>query len=92
MQELPRPAETIEDARSAEMIRVWFANEQLHVSLRLGMWNDAEDCQIDERDAWGIPVGRSNKTYRQWNDAALRMGLRFNKRVDQSRFFEELRQ
>ena len=53
MQELPRPTETFEDERSAEMIRVWLANEQLHVSLRLGMWNDAEDCQIDERDAWG---------------------------------------
>jgi hypothetical protein len=35
------------------MIRAWIANGDLHVSMRLGIWQELEDPQIDERDAWG---------------------------------------
>jgi len=35
------------------MVRVWVAHSQLHVSMLLGMWQDAKDSQVDERDAWG---------------------------------------
>jgi predicted secreted Zn-dependent protease len=35
------------------MIRVWLAHNALHVSMLLGMWEDAADCEIDERKAWG---------------------------------------
>jgi len=35
------------------MIRVWLAHNQLHVSMLLGMWQDAQESQVDERDAWG---------------------------------------
>lgn len=35
------------------MIRVWLAHNRLHVSLLLGMWEDANDSAIDEREAWG---------------------------------------
>jgi predicted secreted Zn-dependent protease len=35
------------------MIRVWLAHEDLHVSLFLGMWQDAEESEVDEREAWG---------------------------------------
>jgi len=47
------PAEVKGDKRATEMIRVWLAHNQLCVTLRLGMWQDAEDSGIDERDAWG---------------------------------------
>jgi hypothetical protein len=51
--ELKIPPETSGDDRATEMIRVWLAHNDLHVSMLLGMWQDAEDCDIDERDAWG---------------------------------------
>ena len=35
------------------MIRVWLAHQDVHVALLLGMRNDAEDCDVDEREAWG---------------------------------------
>lgn len=35
------------------MIRVWLAHNDLHVTLLLGMWADAKDSEVDERDAWG---------------------------------------
>jgi hypothetical protein len=53
MRELTRPAGIDGDSRATEMIRVWLAHDNLHVSLRLGMWQDSEDCVLDERDTWG---------------------------------------
>jgi hypothetical protein len=47
------PPETEGDDRATEMIRVWLAHNDLHVSMLLGMWSDAEDSEVDERDAWG---------------------------------------
>lgn len=47
------PQEISGDENATEMIRVWIAHEQLHVSMLLGAWEDAEDSDIDERDAWG---------------------------------------
>ena len=51
--ELDTPPEAVGDENAAEMVRVWIAREGLHVSMRLGMWQDAEQSGIDERDAWG---------------------------------------
>ena len=53
MRELQPPTEIEGDDNATEMIRVWLAHDDLNVSLLLGMWEDAEDCEIDERDAWG---------------------------------------
>jgi hypothetical protein len=47
------PPETKGDSKATEMIRVWLAHGDVHVSLLLGMWEDAEDCEVDERYAWG---------------------------------------
>jgi hypothetical protein len=35
------------------MIRVWLANQQQHVVLNIGFW---EDRGLDERSAWGIVI------------------------------------
>ena len=51
-QELPVPPEALAH-RSVEMIRVWLANEQQHVVLNIGFW---EDRGQDERSAWGIVI------------------------------------
>ena len=51
--ELHQPPEIAGDDRATEMIRVWIAHRQLHVTMLLGMWEDAEESEIDERDAWG---------------------------------------
>jgi predicted secreted Zn-dependent protease len=53
VRELSIPHGTADDDRATEMIRVWLAHENLHVSLLLGMWEDAEDSDVDERAAWG---------------------------------------
>ena len=53
MQELTIPTVVFGDQKAMEIIRTWIAHNQLHVSMRLGMWEDAEDSRIDERDAWG---------------------------------------
>jgi hypothetical protein len=50
--ELPIPPEALTH-RSVEMIRVWLANEQQHVVLNVGFW---EDRGLDERSAWGIVI------------------------------------
>ncbi len=41
---VPEPART--DARSFELLRVWIAHEDQHVSLRVGVWKEPE--------AWGM--------------------------------------
>lgn len=48
--ELPIPPDALAH-RSVEMIRVWLANEQQHVVLNIGFWEDRGE---DERTAWGI--------------------------------------
>lgn len=53
IRELRIPPETEGDPDATEMIRVWLAHDQLHVSLLLGMWEDADDSEVDEREAWG---------------------------------------
>jgi hypothetical protein len=53
VRELTIPPETEGDTSATEMIRVWLAHDHVHVSLLLGMWEDAEDSDVDEREAWG---------------------------------------
>jgi hypothetical protein len=51
--ELRVPPDTKGDPNATEMIRVWLAHDDVHLSLFLGMWQDADDSDVDERDAWG---------------------------------------
>ena len=51
--ELIAPPEITGDENATEMIRAWVAHNQLHVSMLLGAWQDAQESQIDEREAWG---------------------------------------
>ena len=44
--QLAIPAAARQDARSFELLRVWIAKEDQHVSLRAGAWKDPA--------AWGI--------------------------------------
>jgi hypothetical protein len=53
MRDLQPPPAASEDENATEMIRAWIASGDLHVSMRLGLWQDLEESQIDERDAWG---------------------------------------
>ena len=56
VRQLSIPPETAGDDEATEMIRVWLAHNELHLSLLLGMWADAEEAEddaVDERDAWG---------------------------------------
>ena len=52
--ELKPPIEISGDENATEMIRVWIAHNQLHLTMRLGMWQDFEESDADERDAWGV--------------------------------------
>ncbi|MEO6036616.1 MAG: DUF5076 domain-containing protein [Verrucomicrobiota bacterium] len=51
--ELTAPPAITSDENAREMIRVWIAHNDLHVSMLLGMWRDSEESEADERDAWG---------------------------------------
>ena len=44
---VPEPART--DAKSFELLRVWIAHQDQHISLRVGVWEDPE--------AWGRMLG-----------------------------------
>lgn len=50
IQELPIPPVALEH-RSVEMLRVWLANDKVHVSLNIGFW---EERDLDERSCYGI--------------------------------------
>ncbi|WP_300465094.1 DUF5076 domain-containing protein [Desulfobacula sp.] len=53
MNELKIPEGIKDDPNAMEMIRVWIGNKDIHVSMLLGMWEQASTFDIDERDAWG---------------------------------------
>ena len=53
MDELKIPEGAVDDPDAIEMIRVWIANKDIHVSMLLGMWEEASSGDIDEREAWG---------------------------------------
>jgi hypothetical protein len=53
MNELQIPEGIKDDPNAMEMIRVWIGNKDIHVSMLLGMWEEASHFDIDEREAWG---------------------------------------
>ncbi|MEH0019327.1 MAG: DUF5076 domain-containing protein [Desulfobacter sp.] len=53
MSELPIPEGIKGDPNALEMLRVWIGNKDIQVSMLLGMWEQASDNDIDEREAWG---------------------------------------
>ena len=53
MRKLPMPDGIEDDADATEMVRFWLANGAPHVSLLLGMYEDADDSDVDELSAWG---------------------------------------
>mgnify|MGYP001546675744 CR=1 FL=1 len=53
MKELPLPEGIDGDPDAMEMVRVWIGNKNIQVSMLLGMWEQASDNDIDEREAWG---------------------------------------
>ena len=57
MRELQIPAGVESDENATEMVRFWLANGEPNLSLLLGMYEDAEDCDVDELYAWG-DIGR----------------------------------
>jgi hypothetical protein len=51
MNELVIPPAAQRDAQSLELMRAWVAEEELHCSLRIGVY---EDQGISEEKAWGL--------------------------------------
>jgi hypothetical protein len=50
--ELPIPPQALAN-RSVEIIRVWLANNQQHIALNIGFW---EDRGINEREVWELMI------------------------------------
>lgn len=48
LRELPVPPAAHQDQRSTEVVRAWVANQGLHCSLNIGLW------QMKETTVWGI--------------------------------------
>jgi hypothetical protein len=57
MRELCIPIGVDSDDNATEMIRYWLAHNKPHISLILGMYQDAQDCEVDELYAWGNILG-----------------------------------
>lgn len=53
MNELPVPEGIQNDDNAMEVLRVWIGNKDIQVSMLLGMWEEASNFDIDEREAWG---------------------------------------
>lgn len=53
MRELTIPVENTGDDNATEMARVWLGNGTCNVSLLLGMFEDAPECEDDELEVWG---------------------------------------
>lgn len=53
MSELKLPEGIQGDPNAMEILRVWVGNKDIQVSMLLGMWEQASDFDIDEREAWG---------------------------------------
>lgn len=53
MRELQVPDGVEGDELATEMVRFWLAHGAPHLSLFLGMYQDAEDSDVDELWAWG---------------------------------------
>lgn len=51
MNERPIPPAALRDENSVEMLRVWIAEQKLHCSMKVGMYQDG--MGIPEVDAWG---------------------------------------
>ena len=47
----PIPEAALRDADSVEMLSVWIAEQGLHCSIKIGMY---EEQGVDESRAWGI--------------------------------------
>lgn len=50
---LATPLEIDGDPNATEVVRIWLAHDDVHLTLLLGMWADAEDSDVDECEAWG---------------------------------------
>ena len=57
MRELTIPDGVSSDQDATEMVRFWLAHNKPHVTLLLGMYEDAENCNVDELFAWGQILG-----------------------------------
>ncbi len=53
MRELQIPLDVKGDDNATEMVRFWLAHDKPHVSLLLGMYEDAQEGTVDELFAWG---------------------------------------
>jgi hypothetical protein len=67
--QLPIPGAAIADAKSFEMIRAWIANNGLHCSLNIGVWESRPG--VEEPRAWGILIA---DVARHVADALTRQG------------------
>lgn len=52
MDERMIPEAALRDSNSVELIRVWIAENQMHCSMKIGMYQ--ETTNIPETRAWGI--------------------------------------
>jgi len=73
MRELPIPDAATHDSNSAEMLRVWIADNGLHCSINIGMY--VETSEVAEEAAWGTILA----------DAARHIADGLNRRYDRSK-------
>lgn len=93
MRELNVPNGIEGDSDATEMIRFWLANGDVHLSLLLGMYQDAEeDDAVDELWAWGNILG--DIAQHVANGLAQSHGFEFDETVERiaGHFFTAIRE
>src|SRR5262245_14300541 len=85
--QLPIPGAAIADVKSFEMIRAWIANNGLHCSLNIGVWESRPG--VEEPWAWGILIA---DVARHVADALTRQGKERSRTIAEIRdgFLAEL--
>jgi hypothetical protein len=90
MRELPIPEENEGDEHATEMARVWIGNGSCNVSLLLGMYEDADESDVDELWAWGNilsdiaqHIANGLKQSHDWDEVVTMTALRkhFNEAI-----------
>src|SRR5262245_51165345 len=56
--QLPIPGAAIADVKSFEMIRAWIANNGLHRSLNIGVWESQEEIE----ELWALGILNAHET------------------------------
>jgi len=82
------PDAAVRDRESVEMLRVWIAEQGLHCSLKVGMYQETKD--VSETKAWGIILADAAKHIANALQSAYSIDRTASLKAIRDSFVEEL--